>query len=256
MINNENIFSLENSSQPHNFYVYVRLYRSVYKSAFNPANIIDKGLQIIDQKARVSNGNQVEFFNHSAINVNLKDNFLGLTIAPGDKPDLRPETIDKKKTNNNYINSCDHDKSQYSVYTMECSSEDYSNICNLLKMQTKFDLTEYSTVQNAIIALSKISYNIINLFKHKRSTSREDFNDVDKHTGQVCSTFIMNVLYNCVKKVRKYIDRKHLSVDLFTPNDIVNKIPDMKFCFGGTFNTYITDCNNFIKTHPEHGALL
>lgn len=261
MINRDTFFKALYSCEDYveiqpQFYIYVRLYKSAYKSAFNPAQLIDKGIQIIDEKVITSNGNSVGYFNHATMNTSLKDNFLGLTIAKGDKPDLRPEIIGKASTSNNYIQSCDRNKSQYSVYALSCTDKDYENVCNLLNQQTKYNLTDYSAKQNAIIALSRISYNIINLFKRKKQKSREDFNDLDKHTGLVCSTFVMNVLYHCVNKVHKLVDNKNFFINLFTPNDIVNKIPGMKFCFGGTFNTYLQDCSNFIKLHPEHGALL
>lgn len=257
MINNDNIFSLEgNDKQPHNFYVYVRLYSAVYKSKLNAASLLDKGIKLIDQKTNTSNGNKIKHFNHATINNNLKDNFLGLTLAPGDKADLRVESISRESTSNNYINSCDHDKSQYSVYAVKCTKEDYNKVCKMLRRQARNDITDYSVKQNVVIATSKIVSNIINLFKHKKQNSHEDFNDLDKNTGAVCSTFVMNVLYHCINKLHNKIDKNHMHINLFTPNDIINKIPDMKFCFGGTFNSYKQDCKNFIESHPEHGELL
>lgn len=218
-------------------YIFIRNVRSVYKNKLEPSAILDKGIKLVDKEAKDS-----KFYNHSTLNVSLKDGFIGLTADKvNKKTSVKQEFITRPEATV-YTNTCDPKKSQYGVFAIPVTKQQKQEISKMLNNSLHNPNIDYSTMTNFLIG-AKLILNKLGL----KSSESHHFDD----TKLVCSSFVAYILLKCCPDLAEEFKKHNIDYSKLTPNSITRAIPNCRKLFGGYWINYEKDVQTYLKRHPE-----
>lgn len=244
-----------NDSDKPEAFVFIRLYQSYYSSKTNPAWIIDKAIRVVEKKDPTTG----HIYNHAAISPRLEDAFLGLSTgvnAELHEYNLKTECL--VTPSNSYIKGCDPEKSEFTVYAVPVTNEEYSRIQSFLQAERSNKGLTWVPTDIIPAAIKKISEKVSNKNGDFNDKSKEDAPAAGepqngKHTinideKMVCSGFCAHVLVSCTK-YRNYFAKHGIDWHKLSPNDLVNKLDFVKYCFHGAFKDYDNAAKEFVSKH-------
>ena len=224
--------------EPNQDLIFIRNVGAVYKSKLSISNVLDKGIKMVDNRAK-----DHHFYNHSTISTSLSDGFIGLTLdKSNNKSAVKTEFItDPDKTL--YTSGCDPNKSKYGIFAIKVTKQEKQEITKMLNNSLNNTNIDYSVISNFLVGAKLV----LNKTKYFLSKESHQFND----TTLVCSTFVAYVLMKCCPNIADEFKKRNINYEAITPNSITNVIPDCKKLFGGYWINYDKDVKTYIKKHPE-----
>lgn len=244
----ENFFEYNDDEE----YIFIRLIKAVYKNSLNPANILGKFINFVDNPIKRTN----MIYNHATISTDLKDNFYGLTTGSGKEMDFKIESV-LRPENNRYLNGGNQNLSEFAVYGLKVKKSEYANVKNFLNLSLKNGNLVYNVFDLPLIGMKafkdKMKMQLDKIFK--KSTEDQKNEDINKITNKmnslfVCSTLVSYIIWKFTN-IGKLMDKKNLQYGNCTPDDLVNKIPKMHFLFNGKWTEYNYKVMNFIAKHDN-----
>lgn len=231
-------------------YIFVRLYRGIYKNHFEPVAVLDKFIKLINHSSTPTN----LIYNHVAINGKLTDDFSGLSLDK-DSFALKQESCTKQTTN--LFKSCDINKSEFVVFGIKVDKSDYNSVSKFINDCLKSKELTYNIFKLPWLAITNIIEKVKMEFKKIKfsnsieSKVEDDEVDIRKlKEGFVCSTFVAYTMWKYTK-VGKKMDAKNIKYGNCMPNDVVVQIPGFKQLFTGRYIDYNVEMANFVSKNPQ-----
>ena len=211
--------------------IFLRLYKAVYKGHLNPANLITTGINIMDDESITG-----DTFNHSSVNFNLMDNFIGLTTGGNSSSKFESCTDNK---DNPYMDSLDMNKSKFSVFEIPVYGTEYNMFKKIILSTINNKSIKYS-----IYKLNSCAKHIIDYKIHNKSGESIDY--FKNNTNFVCSTFIAYVMSVSSNRIRDYFKKNNINPLNVSPSELTKIFPNCRFLFSGKTNEYNKILNKFI----------
>lgn len=231
-------------------YIFVRLYRGIYKNHFKPAAILDKFIKLINHSLISTN----LAYNHVAINGKLTDDFSGLS-SDTDSFALKRESCTKQTTT--LLKSCDINKSEFVVFGIKVDKSDYNSVSKFINDCLKSKELTYNVFKFPWLAITntieKVKMEFKNIKFGNSMESKVEDNEVDikmLKEGFVCSTFVAYTMWKYTK-VGKKMDAENIKYGNCMPNDVVVQIPGFKQLFAGRYIDYNVEMANFVSKNPQ-----
>ena len=230
--------------EPNQFYFFMRLYNAVYKSKLNPTATLDKAIKFVDQKTN----DPVGHFNHAACSYKLTDDFVGLTTnCKGEPCAVKIESCEVTDYNR-YMKSTDISKSEFAVYALPVTKDEWENIRHFLDLEIHDPKIRYGTLSLVGFAVDKIGKKLAHntvygkediplpFLKQDDQMSYDEEEMIGKKDSLVCSSFVGYVL-NKFTSYKNTFDRTGTNFHLLAPSDLT-RIPGAKYVCSGYFKDY------------------
>lgn len=241
---------------PNQYFFFMRLYNAVYKSKLNPTATLDKAIKFVDQKTN----DPVGYFNHAACSYKLTDDFTGLTTnSKGEPYAVKIESCEVTDFNR-YMKSTDISKSEFAVYALPITKEEWENIRHFLDLEIRDPKIRYGTLSLVGFAVDKIGKKLARNTVYGKEDiplpfSKQDdqlqYNDeemIGKKDSLVCSSFVGYVL-NKFTSYKNTFNRTSTNFHLLAPSDLT-RIPGAKYVCSGYFKDYNKSVAAAVKNKP------
>lgn len=241
---------------PNQYFFFMRLYNAVYKSKLNPTATLDKAIKFVDQKTN----DPVGHFNHAACSYKLTDDFTGLTTnSKGEPYAVKIESCEVTDYNR-YMKSTDITKSEFAVYALPVTKEEWENIRHFLDLEIRDPKIRYGTLSLVGFAVDKIGKKLARNTVYgkediplpfSKQNDQLQYNDeemIGKKDSLVCSSFVGYVL-NKFTSYKNTFDRTATNFHLLAPSDLT-RIPGAKYVCSGYFKDYNKSVAAAVKNKP------
>ena len=238
----------EENENANDKYIFIRLYDPTYKG-ITAATFLKRGVKMTEV-------NKIDS-SHAAINWNLKDGFYGLTLKK--EQDAFNKEFCVTPESNEYMATCDANKSTCRVYYIKCSPQEYTRTKNMIVNLARQHKLVYDVAYNFIISLNCIKRKFFTK-KDKRLLGRESAEIMSYESAKkemepiptkfVCSTLVAYILYSTISKVKNWFNNHNVNYKKVTPSDL-SVIRGMKQAFFCKWSDYNKVAKEFAEKHPE-----
>ena len=225
-------------------YIFIRLYDPDYTNPFYPANILKAGIASVEVNP--------EHKSHSSININLSDDFYGLTS--GGKYQLDKESCENYQANK-YLKNCNPVTSTQTTYAFLVTEEEYNNLHKELDAYLASPDIKYSIPLNFKIATFSIKRKNLKNEEQKQFGNCVYPKEKEKKEGYVendfvCSTFIAYILYKNVSSVKKFFDDNKINFQYVMVSDLAH-IPGVVELFSSSYDEYDEAVAKFVENYSQ-----